>query len=650
MDQLSQDKLSPKELENIDTVPGQNDAPEFDQVVDEALLGRRDILKGVLAGATVATTGLAGAMQAKAATTGLTFRPITLTKGNDFVDVPAGYDVGLIIAWGNPVTPGAPDFDWTRQNGANQSQQFGYNCDMIAYFGFGDWKSTNSRHGLMCVNHEYTDPVAMFPGYTAGNPTKDQVDAEIAAHGVSIIEIRERFKIWEYDANSRFNRRITGFTPCEITGPAAGDDLMKTKDDPTGTRVLGTLNNCAGGQTPWGTYLTAEENFNQYFANVNSMPNGVARTAHGRYGLPTGASGRRWENFYDRFDCAKEPNEAFRHGWIVEIDPYNPTAAPKKRTALGRAKFECASTVVTPNGQVVVYSGDDERFDYVYKFVTNGIFNPDNRAANMDLLDNGVRYVAKFNADGTGEWLPLVHGRGPLTTANGWRNQADVCIRGRLAADALGATKMDRPEDVEVNPVTGIIYIACTNNTNRAVGTNPGTDAANPRPANRWGHIIEIMEDGNDHTRTTFRWGIFMLCGDPDVAAHGTYFAGAPREKVAPIAAPDMVMFDNQGNLWIGTDGMESPLGWNDALYASVTEGPERGTLMPFLQVPVGAECCGPTLTPDNESLFVAIQHPGEGSTLADPISRWPYGTSDRGARPGVVFVKKAWGRGPIGS
>ncbi len=643
---MSEVKLSLKELENIHTVPGQTDAPEFDQIVDQALLERRDLLKGVLAGATVAAAG-AAPLQAQTPTTGLTFSPIKLARGNDYVDVPQGYDVGLVITWGNPVVPGAPEFDWNRQNGSTQAMQFGYNCDMITYHPLPDWKSNDSRHGVMCVNHEYTNPELMFPGYNPASPTKDQVDAEIAAHGVSVIEVRERFKTWEYDANSSFNRRITGETVCEITGPAAGDMLMRTSYDATGTRVRGTLNNCAGGQTPWGTYLTAEENFNQYFANRNGMAAGANRDQMARYGLPTGASPRRWENFHDRFDMAKEPNEANRFGWIVEIDPYNPTATPKKRTALGRAKHECATTVVAPNGQVAVYCGDDERFDYLYKFVTNGIFNPNNRAANMDLLDNGTRYVAKFNADGTGEWLPMVFGQGPLTAANGWRNQADVCIRGRVAADALGATRMDRPEDVEVNPATGIVYLVCTNNTNRAAGTNPGTDAANPRANNRWGHIIEILEDRNDHTSTRFRWGIFMLCGDPDQAAQGTYFAGAPREKVAPIAAPDNICFDNQGNIWIGTDGMDSPLGWNDAIYACVTEGPERGTLMPFLQVPVGAETCGPTLTPDNETFFLAIQHPGEGGTYERPTSRWPYG--DR-ARPGVIFVKKSWGRGVIGS
>jgi hypothetical protein len=634
-----------KEAENAETVYGSNTEPDFKAVVEEGL-NRRDLIKGVFTGAAIAATGALAAQPAAAATTGLTFKPIQLTKKADFIDVPEGYDAGLVIAWGNPVTANAPEFDPMRQTGATQSQQFGYNCDMVTYHSLPSWNSTNSRRGLLCVNHEYTDPVAMFPAY--GTPTKDQVDAEIAAHGVSVVEVEEFFGVWQYNANSGYNRRITGETEMLITGPAAGDPLMQTSADRTGTRVRGTLNNCAGGQTPWGTYLTSEENFNQYFANRNSMAAGVNRDNMARLGTTGGASARRWESFYDRFDQAKEPNEANRFGWTVEIDPYDPNSMPKKRTSMGRCKHECATTTIAQNGQVVVYTGDDERFDYVYKFVTAGVFNRENRAANMDLLDNGVCYVAKFNADGTGVWLPVVHGQGPLTVANGWRNQADVLIRMRQAGDALGATRMDRPEDVEVNPVTGIVYIACTNNTQRGVGAGAGPDAANPRANNRSGHIIEIKEAGNDHTRTTFNWGIFMLCGDPDDKTQGTYFAGAPREKVSPIGAPDMLAFDNQGNLWIGTDGMQSAIGWQDALYACVTEGPERGTLLPFMNMPIGAETCGPAFTPDNETLFVAVQHPGEGGTFAAPTSNWPYGTGI--PRPGIVFVKKSWGRGPIGS
>ncbi|MFN9919034.1 MAG: PhoX family protein, partial [Acidobacteriota bacterium] len=558
------------------------------------------------------------------------------------------YEAGVLIKWGDPVVQNAPAFNPQVQNGASQSQQFGYNCDMITYHPLPDWRSNSSRRALMCVNHEYTDPQQMFPNWSPDRTTKDIVDAEIAAHGVSVIEIEEFYGTWQYNANSRFNRRITGETEMIMTGPAAGDMMLQTAADRSGTRVRGTLNNCAGGQTPWGTFLTAEENFNQYFANRAQMPAGVNRDNMARYGTPTAASARRWERFYDRFDQVKEPNEANRFGWVVEIDPYDPNSMPKKRTAMGRAKHENASSTIAKNGQVVVYSGDDERFDYAYKFVTAGVFNPDNRASNMDLLDNGTLYVARFNADGSGVWIPVVHGTGPLTIANGWRNQADVLIRCRQAADALGATRMDRPEDVEVNPVTGLLYIVCTNNTNRGLGSSPGTDAANPRANNRSGHIIEVREQGNDHAATTFQWGIFMLCGDPNDPVQGTYFAGAPREKVSPIGAPDNIAFDNQGNLWIGTDGMEAALGWQDAIYACVTEGPERGTLLPFMSVPLGAETCGPTFTPDNTTFFLAVQHPGEGGTFERPLSSWPTGSGL--PRPAVVFVRKAWGRGVVGS
>ncbi len=634
-----------KELENAETVPGQNPSPDFKEVVETGMK-RRDLIRTFLAGAAAVA---ASSSTAKAAvSTGLTFKPIRLGKDQDYLDIPEGYEAGVVIKWGDPVVQNSPAFNPMAQNGASQSMQFGYNCDMITYHPLPNWQSTSSRRALMCVNHEYTDPVQMFPNWSAANTTKDFVDAEIAAHGVSVIEIEELFGTWQYIANSRYNRRITGETEMLLTGPAAGDPLLQTSADRTGTRVRGTLNNCAGGQTPWGTFLTAEENFNQYFANRNQMAAGPNRDNMARYGLPTAASPRRWERFYDRFDMAKEPNEANRFGWVVEIDPYDPNSMPKKRTALGRAKHENASTTVARNGQVVVYSGDDERFDYVYKFVTAGAFNPDNRAANMDLLDNGTLYVARFDADGTGVWLPVVHGTGPLTTANGWRNQADVLIRCRQACDALGATRMDRPEDVEVNPATGFLYIVCTNNSNRGVGSNPGTDAANPRANNRAGHIIELKENGNDHTATRFAWSIFMLCGDPNDPNQTTYFAGAPKEKVSPIGAPDNIAFDNQGNLWIGTDGMDSALGWQDAIYACVTEGPDRGTLLPFMSVPIGAETCGPTFTPDNTTFFLAVQHPGEGGTFERPISNWPTGSGI--PRPGVVFVRKAWGRGVVGS
>ena len=315
------------------------------------------------------------------------------------------------------------------------------------------------------------------------------------------------------------------------------------------------LNNCAGGTTPWGTVVTGEENFNQYFANLSAIAeDDPVFAAHDRYGLGEGPSERQWETFHERFDLAKEPNEPFRFGWGVEIDPLDPTSTPKKRTALGRNKHEGHTSVISPSGNVAIYSGDDERFEYAYKFVTAGTYDESNREANLDLLDEGTLYVARFNDDGTGEWLPLVHGEGGLDEAAGFSSQADVLLNPRAASDVLGATKMDRPEDFETNPVTGKVYLVCTNNSNRGVEDNPGTDAANPRVENRSGHIIEITEDGDDHSATGFAWELFLVAGDPEDDA--TYFAGFPKDQVSPIASPDNITFDVLGNIWISTDGL----------------------------------------------------------------------------------------------
>jgi len=300
--------------------------------------------------------------------------------------------------------------------------------------------------------------------------------------------------------------------------------------------------------------------------------------------------------------------------------------------------------VISPGGQVVIYSGDDERFEYAYKFVTAGVYDPNDRAANIDLLDDGTLYVARFNDDGSGEWLPLTHGQNGLDESNGFTSQADVLINPRAAGDVLGATKMDRPEDFEANPVTGLVYLVCTNNTNRGVDDNPGADAANPRVENAYGHIIELAEEGNDHAATTFRWEMFMICGSP--TDDSTFFAGFPKDQVSPISSPDNITFDNAGNLWISTDGQPGTLEINDGIYAVPTEGPERGHLKQFFSGIPGGEVSGPIFTPDNTSLFVSIQHPGEGGTYEAPVSSWPDGYGI--PRPSVVLIRKLDG-GPIG-
>lgn len=556
----------------------------------------------------------------------------------DEITVPAGYVAAVLLRWGDPLHTMTIDFDPENQTPEAQREQFGYNCDFNGYMPLPVGSDTPDK-GLIVVNHEYTSPELMFPGYEVGNPTQEQVDIEIAAHGLAIVEIERSGMEWTYNRDSDYNRRITGETEMLVTGPAAGHEWLKTSADPTGTKVNGTLNNCAAGKTPWGTVVTAEENFHQYFANLDAMDDDERKEVHDRYGLPAGISERAWEMYHDRFDLGKEPNEPFRFGWAVEIDPYDPMSTPKKRTTLGRFRHEAQTFVVAPDGRVVCYTGDDERFEYIYKFITDGTFDSANREANMDILDSGTLYVAKFNDDGSGEWMPLVFGEGPLTENNGFTSQGDVLVKTRLAADALGATKMDRPEDMEPNPVNKKIYVALTNNTKRGVDEgSPGTDKANPRADNKYGHVIEMTEDGDDHAALAFSWEIFLLCGDPADTETETYFAGYPKDRVSKISCPDNVTFDKVGNLWISTDGMPKTLEINDGIFAVPVEGEERGYVRQFLSGVKGCEICGPEFNTDDTALFLNVQHPGEGGTYEEPISTWPDGSGP--PRPSLVVVQ----------
>ena len=572
--------------------------------------------------------------------------PIEPTAGGDLPTVPAGYTVTPLVRWGELLTADAPEFDPLNQTAAAQAVQAGYNCDYIGFLPL-PIGSESSDHGILVFNNEYTNPEMMFPNYDAAATTQEIVDVELEAHGLTIVEIVRENGAWKTVQDSTYNRRITGTTPATLTGPAAGAEWLQTSTDAEGANVLGTLNNCAGGITPWGTIVSGEENFNQYFANAAMVDeaNPVA-AIHARYGLPDEGTERNWESIYERFDLAVEPNEPLRFGWPVEFDPYDPTSPVKKRTALGRNKHEGHTSVVAAGGQVVVYSGDDERFDYAYKFVTTGTFNPDDRAANLDLLDEGTLYVARFNDDGTGEWMPLVWGEAGLTADAGFASQAEILINTRGAADVLGATKMDRPEDMETNPVNGKVYLALTNNTRRATDENPETDAANPREANAWGHVIEITEGDDDAASTSFAWDIFILAGDPE--DESTYYAGFPKEMVSGFACPDNLAFDLQGNLWISTDGQPGTLEVNDGLFVVPTEGPERGYVKQFFAAVTGAEVTGPMFTPDNTALFVAIQHPGEGGTFEEQLTNFPDGGTSA-PRPTVVVITKDDG-GIIGS
>lgn len=624
--------------------------------------GRRDLMKGLLGAAAVTAALGPASLAARPAGSAFGFAELSSTP-TDSIGVADGYRAQVLVRWGDPVLPDAPAFDPAAQTAAAQQRQFGYNNDYVGYFPMPG-AADPSAHGLLCINHEYTNEELMFPGIgiqdrriaaRGGVPfarmTPELVAIEMMAHGGSVIEVQRRGDGWQVVEPSRYARRITAETDMEMTGPAAGHPRLRTSYDPTGRRVRGMLNNCAGGRTPWGTWLTCEENFNGYFAGMLADDHPEYRN-YRRLGLP--AQWYNWSDFHDRFDVAKEPNEANRFGWVVEIDPFDPTSVPKKRTAMGRFKHEGAAGITARDGRYVVYSGDDERFDYVYRFVTEGRISGD-RARDMNLLDAGTLSVARYNADGTGDWLPLVFGVGPLTPANGFHSQADVLIETRRAADLLGATRMDRPEDVEANPATDRVYVMLTGNDRRKADE---VDAANPRPDNRFGHVIEMLPEGRNHTADRFTWDILLKCGDPALAEVGATFSVAT-SRDGWFAAPDNCAIDAEGRLWISTDGnTPGRTGRNDGLWAVDTEGPARSTSRLFFKCPYGAELCGPEFTPDGQTLFLAVQHPGEGSAglpqgqvslYETPSTRWPDFRPDMPPRPAVVVVTRVGG-GRIGS
>ncbi|MBB3951597.1 PhoX family protein [Aureimonas jatrophae] len=632
---------------------------------------RRDILRGSLAAAAIAATvspaALLVADEARAQGSAGNGSRFTFPEVEAGIDerhhVAEGYDADVLLRWGDPLFADSPVFDPTRQTPEAQRRQFGYNNDYVGFIPLDG----SSEHGLLVVNHEYTNEHLMFPGIVqvveeadAKDPAKkvaklkiadadqNRVDVEMAAHGGTIVEIRKTDGKWQVVRDGAMNRRITADTEMMLTGPAAGSNRLKTSADASGTRVLGTINNCAGGVTPWGTYIMAEENIHGYF--TGKLPENHPEAANfKRLGIPEGTYS--WGRFHDRFDVAKEPNEANRFGWIVEVDAMDPTSVPRKRTALGRFKHEGADNVVNKDGRVVFYLGDDERFDYVYKFVTKGRYNPDDRAANMNLLDEGTLYVARFADDGVMTWMPMVFGEGPLTAENGFQNQGDVLIETRRAADLLGATPMDRPEDIGPNAENGRVYVMLTNNTRRK---DTQVDGANPRANNAFGHIIEIAEEGGDFAATTGRWEVLLKCGDPAVAEVGATFS-TETTRNGWFGMPDNCHVDTDGRLWVSTDG-NSPkaTGRTDGLWAVDTDGPARGTSKLFFRVPVGGEMCGPLLLPDMQTAFVAVQHPADGgedwdgfgrlSYYEDLSTRWPDFQPDMPTRPSVVAITKQGG------
>ncbi|WP_045366664.1 PhoX family protein [Methyloceanibacter caenitepidi] len=684
-------------MEAIDDTPASpSDGDTIGDVIARRY-NRRDFVKGAL-GVTAATALFGPAALAAPKTACVAesepgaFTPPSFAfdeieaGADDNHHVAEGYDALVLLSWGDHLGKPKEDapFEPLKQSGSEQRERFGYNNDYIAYFPIDG----SSEHGLLCVNHEYAEATHMFPGVETLKDDKnrdsvddDMVDVEMAALGVSVVEIKKLDGKWTVVYGSPLNRRITANEPMALDGPVANDEKalkrLRTKDDPDGRNLRGTVANCAGGKTPWGTYLAAEENFHYLFWTEKKDANGDPHIEgdhsdypanYRRYQVPK--RGTPWGRKYPRFNVDEEPNEPNRFGWIVEIDPYDKHSKPVKHTALGRFFHEGAETVLSKKNKAVVFTGDDAKSEYVYRFVSDGTYVDDasKKAENMKLLSAGTLSVARFNDDGTGEWVALTPQNcgGDRQSGDGWFcSQADILIDARLAADQVEATKMDRPEDVQPNEKTGRVYVMLTNNVERNAST---VNRANPRANNRFGHVIEIIPDDADFGANRFTWDILVRCGDPDRVELGAYW-NAATSKNSWFVSPDNATVDCQGRLWIATDQGRY---WQqtmhaDGLYALETHGIRRGTPRMFFRVPVGAELCGPCFTPDGETLFVAVQHPGadgmkgycDGRTdskfdcskeasFDNPATRWPDFQENMPPRPSVVAITRTGG-GKIG-
>jgi secreted PhoX family phosphatase len=572
---------------------------------------------------------------------------------DDTVRVPDGYSWQVLIPWGTPLVAGVTYQEDASNTAADQAQQVGFNHDGMHYFPLESGRD-GSRRGLLVLNHEYTDASQIYTAAQGSAITNDEAGREkvakaLAGHGVTVVEIRQLSSgQWTHVVGSKYNRRITGTTPVAFSGPvSASHPALASTISPT---PRGTLNNCANGYTPWGTYLTCEENWNGYFGTTSAGTPVPANQA--RYGVSAAGFGYNWHLAEPRFDYAVNPNELNHFGWVVEIDPFNPKAAPVKRTALGRVKHESA-TVTESQGRVVVYTGDDENGEYVYKFVGDRPWRQ-HRARGRSPLDHGTLYVAKFNADGSGEWLPLVFGQGALV-APAFADQADVLIRTRQAADALGATKCHRPEWVAVDEKTKDVYVTFTNGSN-----NPAPVNSNRNP-NPYGHIVHIAETAALSTATTFQWDIFVAAGDP------AYDATVPSGQTI-FGSPDGLWVDPDGRLWIQTDISNGSQNLASRGYDRIANNQmlvadrSTGEIRRFLTGPRGCEITGITMTPDQKTLFVNIQHPGESTTFwnnqpgvgaptvskPNAVSSWPFGGTNR-PRPATVVIRRNDG-GKIGA
>jgi secreted PhoX family phosphatase len=541
--------------------------------------------------------------------------------------VPPGHRVDVVASWGDALHADMAPFDPRRQSSTEQARRVGFNCDFTAYLPLPG-KDPN-KHGLLCINHETFDTSYVKLGARAD----DWVDVALNGHGHTVVEVERTASGW-VRRPGRYSRRITGQSPLTLTGPAAGHPRLRTKADPSGRTVLGTLSNCSGGVTPWGTVLFCEENLQEYFEG--RAPKGhPERRAHERYQVQSEAYG--YAATHERFRADRHPTEPNRFGWVVEIDPYRPELGAVKRTALGRMFHEAAVPVLCGDGRVAVYTCDDRIDEYLYRFVSRDKADLKDREANWGLLDHGTLEVAVFDEEGV-TFKPLVYGQGPLTREQGFTSQADVLIEARRAADLVGATPLDRPEGIAIDPRLGAVFVSLSKNAERTT-----TSAVCPRPANEAGHIIELRPPRRTaHAASRMAWDIVLLAGDPRGGSGARYGKG-----ITPngwLQNPDNLAVDRRGRLWIATDSYgKAPFA--DGLWVCPTRGPFRGSTRRFLRVPAGAEACSPAFTPDGSTLFVAIQHPG-GANATQPLSRWPDGGVPR---PSVVAITREDSR-PVGA
>ncbi|GGK04899.1 PhoX family protein [Pseudomonas matsuisoli] len=541
----------------------------------------------------------------------------------DAITLPPGYVSRVLISWGQPLAADGPAFKPKGGNtAAEQLLQFGDNNDGMSFF---PWPGDANR-ALMAINNEYVNYPYLLAHGGLPQSAEDVLKAQ-SAEGVTVIEVQQKNGQWAFQPGSSYNRRVHGNTPIDVSGPARGHDALKTSADPLGIQVLGTFQNCSSGQTPWGTYLTCEENFSDCFGSTDADL--TFTPDQKRFSVKHASADNDWHKHDARFDLSKNPNELNRHGWIVEIDPFDPQSTPIKRTALGRFKHENAALTTTKDGRVVVYMGDDERGEFIYKFITRDRLDTVDAKANRHILDHGTLYVARFddgdgNPDhpkGRGRWIALVHGSGDLTETNGFASQADVVIRARQAGTQVGATRMDRPEWIAVSPEDGQVYCTLTNNTKRGEDGQP-VGGPNPRENNLYGQILRWRETGDDAAASTFEWDLFIVAGNP-VAHPGSPNAGSHQiDANNMFNSPDGLGFDNGGRLWVLTDGKYSNkgdyagMGNNQMLCAD----PKTGEIRRFMVGPVGCEVTGLAFSPDYRTMFVGIQHPGEegGSTFPD--------------------------------